>query len=97
MERRCILCSEVISEEEINGAIDYALWEEFGRQGGEVYDEGGQPQPPEGANWEVTCTERLGWVHYYCQLAYGSGLTPTEIKQQFLEGLRHLCDGQEEG
>jgi hypothetical protein len=45
MERRCVFCNEIISEEEINEAIVYADWEAFGRWEGEVYDEGGQPLP----------------------------------------------------
>jgi len=40
MKCRCVICNKSPNEEEINGAIDFADWEEFGRRDGEVYGEG---------------------------------------------------------
>jgi hypothetical protein len=94
MKRRCVICNKSLSEEEINGAIDFADWEEFGRRGGEVYDEGGQPLPPEGANCNVIYSERAGdWAHRGCDEALGTGETPEEQHRQFVEGMTNLLFG----
>jgi hypothetical protein len=95
MGQRCVLCNNVMSEEEISAAIEYADWEAFGGRGGEVYDEGGQPQPPEGANWGVVLTIRWGWVHHGCARAYGNGQTPEEQQREFVEGMMRLLHGEQ--
>jgi hypothetical protein len=91
MERRCVLCTEVLSEEDISGAIDYAMWDEFGGNVSlteeEACNETG-PQPPEGANCQVTWSDRCGgWVHFWCESAYGTGRTAHEEVMQFWEGI----------
>lgn len=89
MEYRCVLCNEVISEEEISGAVDYAAWGMFGF-GEDSVDEEGQLIPPKGSNWNVTWTHRWGWVHEICQWHYGTGVTPEAWATQMVEDMKEL-------
>ncbi len=93
MEQRCVLCGELISAEEVSGAIEYALWDAGLRKGD--WDEETGHQPPEEANWNVTNTDRWGWVHYDCASAYGSGETPVARQQAFIEGMMRLLHGEQ--
>jgi hypothetical protein len=89
MEQRCVLCNKDISQEEINGAIDRDLWEwhEF-RFWEDRFNEHGVLIPPESADYSVIWTERWGWVHWQCEDAYGSGLTPDAVWEKILNNLR---------
>ena len=84
-----MLCNKAISEEDISGAIDYDLWYEFSF--GEDKDKGdlnGQPLPPESADCGVRWSANWGWVHFDCETAYGSGLTPGALWEQLENSFR---------
>jgi len=82
MEHRCVLCNEVISEDQISEAIDGAYWEEFGPF---ECDEDGVLQQPKGTNFGVSWTHRWGCVHLDCELMYGTGRTPEEWAAKMVE------------
>jgi hypothetical protein len=89
MEQRCVLCNEAIIEEDISGAIDFDLWDEFrfGEDKDKV-DENGQQLPPESADCGVRWSANWGWVHLGCETAYGSGLTSEAFWEQLENSLR---------
>ena len=89
MEQRCVLCNKDISEEDINGAIDFDLWDEFSiGERKDTVDENGRPLPPESADPGVRWTAAGGWVHLACDAAYGSGLPPDAWWERFENNLR---------
>jgi hypothetical protein len=87
MEHRCVLCNEIISEDQINEAIAGAYWEEFGPWN---CDEEGVPQQPDGTNFGVSWSHRWGCVHLDCELNYGTGRTRFEWATQMLESMRDI-------
>ena len=100
MEQRCVLCNNAMSEEDICASIDYHLWDWRAFRGlfwKDTYDDSGERVPPKSAELHVILTtiplrteehSLVEWVHWECQHAYGSGLTPEAWWERFENNLR---------